>query len=113
MLRILAVVTCFAALAACGSVEEPTNELTGELSSCPQPVEPGPHFCQDGTIIVVKDERGCRDWGCDRGDEGAAAPAVTPPSCPIPVYPGEHFCQDGTIVVVKDESGCSYYDCQR
>jgi hypothetical protein len=116
MLRILAVAAFCFAQAACtqeASIENATNAQTSELSSCPHPVEPGPHFCQDGMIIVVEDERGCKDWACDRGDESAAKQGARPPSCPVPVYPGEQFCQDGTIVVAKDESGCSYYDCER
>jgi hypothetical protein len=117
LLRILALVTGFAALAACEtpeiSAQDPTNAQTAEISSCPQLVEPGPHFCQDGTVVVRNDSRGCPYWACDRGQDHVDAAVPAPATCPIPVYPGEQYCQDGTIVVVKDANGCPYYDCQR
>jgi hypothetical protein len=116
MLRTFALTSCLFALVACSQdpADVPTDELTGAIASCPQPSPPGPHFCPDGTIVVVKDEHGCPYWTCDRGDDPtAAAPALAPPTCPILVAPGEHYCQDGTIVVVKDERGCPTYDCRR
>ena len=116
MLRTLTLSICLFAFGACSQEPDdvPTDELTGAIASCPQPSPPGPHFCQDGTIVVVKDAHGCPSYTCERSeDPAAAAPAVAPPTCPILVAPGEHYCQDGTVVVVKDEHGCPYYDCQR
>jgi hypothetical protein len=64
--------------------------------------------------VVVKDERGCPSYNCQRAvAPPAEAPAIAPPTCPILVAPGEHYSQDGTIVVVKDAHGCPSYDCQR
>jgi hypothetical protein len=73
MLRSLAVFTCLLAFAtvttACSLEPDeaaPTDEVTAPISSCPQLSPPGEHFCQDGTIVVVKDERGCPFYTCQR-----------------------------------------------
>ena len=108
----VALLCCWTALVGCGGTETPTpTEVQGSAlpsPTCPQIVQPGPGFCEDGTIVPVYEGKCLVSYQCDRTVTATALPS---PTCPQLVPPGPGFCEFGTIVPVYEGKCIVAYDC--